>query len=237
MDQVLIARIADNLKRVEERVQQAAARAGRTAGDVTIIGVTKRKPPEVMRAAYQAGIRHFGENQMQEALKKFPQVDLESITRHFIGHLQRNKAKYLPRWFDVLHSLDSKELANKLQRVYAAEGRRLPVLIQVNISGQTSHYGVEPAAVSDFVGYCLEQSALEVVGLMGIGPHVDEHDRIRVAFRELFRLGEELKRAYGSRLPQLWLSMGMSGDFEIAIEEGATHIRLGQVLFGPRKED
>ena len=224
----------DRLKQVLERISAAAIRSGRTAEDVTLIGVSKRKPIEEMQLAYAAGLRHFGENRAQEVRDKFPAFNPEGITRHFIGHLQSNKVKYLPGRVDMIHSVDSRKIADAIDAKFAAHGLMIPVLVEVNISGEENKEGVEPEQVLELSAYCSELSHLDFRGLMTIGPLTSDEGRIRRAFGEMREILERVATQVQIQAGEPVLSMGMSSDFEIAIEEGATHIRVGTAIFGPR---
>ncbi len=228
--------IIDNLARVQERICQAAETAGRQSDRITLIGVTKRKPVEMMVAAIEAGLKDIGENRLQEARKKFPLLDLNGIKRHLIGHLQTNKAKYIPGLFDVVHSVDSERIALALNRQTAEKqpGATLPVFVQVNVSGEASKFGVPPDEASDLVGYCLEQRTLNIRGLMAIGPHTENRDLVLKAFKQLRQLAEQIQTLFAPTLRKMDLSMGMTDDFELAIAEGATHVRVGRAIFGER---
>ncbi len=221
------------LDQVLDQVAQAAHRTGRAADEITLIGVSKRKPVEDMQTAYAAGLRHFGENRAQEVRDKFPGFDPEGITRHFIGHLQSNKVKYLPGRVDIIHTIDSTRIADAVNQRFGAQELKIPCLVEVNISGESNKEGVEPTQALDLASYCAELPNLEFSGLMTIGPLTDDRDRIRQAFQEMKLLTVQLAHRVG--LLQPLLSMGMSGDFEIAIEEGATHIRVGTAIFGARE--
>ena len=227
--------IIDNLARIRERISNAAQSAGRNPNDITLVGVTKRKPADFVKTALVAGLTDIGENRVQEAQEKFPQLDLTGIKRHLIGHLQTNKVKFVPALFDVVHSIDSERVATALNQRLDNEDRTLSVFIQVNTSGEASKFGIEPDATSELIGICLEQPRLEVQGLMTIGPLTDDRKRIVASFQLLRQLAENLKQEYREQLTSLDLSMGMTDDFEWAIAEGATHVRVGRAIFGERE--
>ncbi len=222
------------LDQVLEQVASAADRAGRAVDDITLIGVSKRKPIEDMQAAYDAGLRHFGENRAQEVRDKFPAFSPEDIIRHFIGHLQSNKVKYLPGRVDIIHTIDSIKIADAIDQRFGSQDLKIPCLVEVNISGETSKEGVEPAQAMELAAYCAEKPNLEFKGLMTIGPLTADTARIRQAFRDMKLLNDQIESQVSIAGGQALLSMGMSGDFEIAIEEGATHIRVGTAIFGAR---
>lgn len=239
--------IAHNIAAVRERIAAAARRAGRSPDEITLIAVTKTHPPELIAAALAAGIVDCGENRVQEAEEKIPALPSDGVRWHLIGHLQRNKARRAATLFGMIHSLDSLRLAQALDRGVAEQGGqsgRLPVLLQLNVSGEATKDGFDlvggianRAALDSFVAE-IEQIAalphLEIQGLMTIAPYSDDPEAARPVFRALRDLRGEVAR----RVPGVtWrhLSMGMTNDFEIAIEEGATLVRVGRAIFGERE--
>jgi pyridoxal phosphate enzyme (YggS family) len=216
--------IRENVAAIEARIAAACARAGRARGDVTLVGVSKTFPADAVDEAIAAGITHVGENRVQEARDKKPLVR-GSARWHLIGHLQSNKAKDAVRLFDVVESVDSVELAEKLAKAAAANGTTLEVLVQVNIGNEPQKSGVATRDVDGAVAQITRLDALVVRGLMAIPPDVDG-DAVRPFFRDL--------RAMRDALGLAELSMGMSADFEIAIEEGSTMVRVGRAIFGSR---
>ena len=235
-DPALVAEITEAADRVRDRIAAAADRAGRSADDVTLVAVTKTHPLGLVRAAVAAGLRDLGENRVQELVDKSDAVPGESqggeVRWHLIGSLQRNKARDAAARADLFHGLDSERLADALDRRAEAAGRVLPVLVQVNVSGEDAKSGVAPEAALDLVAAAAERPHLRVDGLMGMARiaerAADLERHVRPAFARLRRLFEE---APGLSV----LSMGMSGDFELAVEEGATHVRVGSALFGARR--
>jgi hypothetical protein len=217
--------IEANLRRLEERIARACHRAGRLPQEVTLVAVTKTVSADMVRHAFHAGVRHFGENRVQEARDKLPRlVDIShQATWHMVGHLQSNKARLCLRLFDWVDSLDSLRLAMLLNRW--AESR-VPVLLQVNIAGEGSKSGILPQETAKVLEDVAQLPNLEVKGLMGIAPWTRDEKVVRSAFRHLRRLRDSLG------LDEL--SMGMSDDFEMAIEEGATMVRIGRAIFGER---
>jgi len=222
----------ENLSRVRERIDSAAREAGRDPAQVTLLGVSKRKTATELQIAIDNGLQDIGENRAQEAREKFPQVTFKSVTRHFIGHLQSNKVKYLPGLFDAIQSVDAEHLAAKIAARFL--DNPMPVMLQVNISGEESKAGVEPEHLTALTGPCLEMDGIRVEGFMTIGPLTTDRDEIRAAFQRMYNLVQDQARQFPDRLQQPKLSMGMSNDFEIAIQEGASHIRVGTALFGAR---
>ena len=190
-----------------------------------MVAVAKGFPPEAVREAYAAGLRHFGENRVQEAAAKRPLLADLDITWHLVGHLQTNKVKKALQLFDIVHSLDSLPLAQELSR--RAQGP-LPVLLEVNVAGEASKFGLAPEQVPAAAQAIARLPHLELVGLMTVAPMASDPEEVRPVFRRL----RELAQALG--LPHL--SMGMSDDFEVAVEEGATMVRLGRAIFGPRPQ-
>ena len=217
--------IAANLERVRERVARAAERAGRTPDDVLLIGVSKVVEVERIRAALAAGLGALGENRVQEAKAKVAELG-RPVPWHLIGHLQTNKVKDALPLFDLIQSLDRLELAHELERRAAAQGRVVEALLQVNVASEASKGGFAPDAVSEALDTIGTLSHVRVRGLMAIPPEVERAEESRPWFRRL----REMADKHGLRDR----SMGMSGDFEVAIEEGATMVRVGTAIFGPR---
>lgn len=222
----------ERYRAVVERITRAAERARRDPASVTLIGVTKVVGAARVREAVAAGLRDLGENRVQEAVPKIEAVG-PGPRWHLIGHLQRNKARLAVAQFQVIHSLDSLRIAEAVDRAAQEVGRRVPVLIEVNIAGEATKYGVAPGAAVDLVGQVLEYRSLDPIGLMTVAPLVDDPETVRPVFRELRVLRDRLRDGVaGDAFCEL--SMGMSGDFEVAIEEGATMVRVGRALFGDR---
>lgn len=224
--------IAENVKRVLERVAGAAAKSNRRADEITIVAVSKTFPPELIERAFEAGLRHFGENRIQEWEGKRLKIEHLGATWHFIGHLQSNKARRAVHLFDRVDALDSISLAQKLDSAAAEEKKRLPVLVEVHLSEEASKSGVVEKDLRALAETALQLAHLELRGLMTVPPYFEEPERARPYFRKLRALRDELASALGAPLPVL--SMGMSHDFEVAIEEGATEIRVGTDIFGTR---
>jgi PLP dependent protein len=220
------------LDEVRGRIHAAAARAGRPASEVTLVAVTKTVPAEVVRAAVEHGLTDLGENRVQEALAKVPVVGRDRVRWHLIGHLQSNKAGRAVELFDRVHGVDDAELARALSRRAEAAGRILPVLVEVNVSGEPSKFGVAPADLGALLEQVALLPALRLDGLMTVGAPVDDPEQARPGFARLRGLRDEAERRLGRPLPEL--SMGMSGDFEVAVEEGGTLVRVGTALFGAR---
>ena len=226
-----MAEIAENLAEVRRRITAACGRAQRDPGSVELIAVSKTFPAAAVREAHAAGQGHFGESRLQEAE---PKMDLlaSSLHWHFIGRLQRNKVRRLLPRFEVIHAVDSCGLAAYINEVARELGLFPKVMLQVNVAGETSKGGFEPAVLRAEMTGLLALERLEIMGLMCIPPPGPEPASARPWFVALRELRDELEHAAGIPLP--WLSMGMSGDFEVAIEEGATHVRVGGAIFGKR---
>lgn len=229
--------IAENLNAVRERIASAARRAGRSSGDIALMAVTKTFGPDAIRAAYDAGQRLFGENRVQEFAAKFDALgDLRDARFHMIGHLQSNKVAKAVEVFSAVDSVDSLRLAEKLNGAAATANRRLPVLIELNLGGEESKSGLNP--VSQDFGALLDAAVrldqLEFRGLMTIPPFTEDPQGARPFFRRLHEIRDNIARRNPPAVGLDTLSMGMSHDFEVAIEEGSTCVRLGTAIFGAR---
>jgi len=226
------------LAEVQDRIAKAAEKAARDPADITLVAITKTFPLEFARKAYALGVRHFGENRVQEAIEKWqdkrPLTPDSTETLHLVGHLQRNKVRKAVQLFDRVDAVDSLELAEALSRISGELGRATDILIEVNTSGEQQKYGVHPANTAELAFEISKLPHLKLRGLMTVGPLTNDVSEIVEAYRLLKSLLDNL---YSKDLVSgTVLSMGMSGDFEIAIAEGATEIRLGTVLFGTRSE-
>jgi hypothetical protein len=223
--------IRENLSRVRERIERAAQKAGRAPEEINLVAVSKTVEVARIKEAIEAGVSILGENYVQEAQKKI-EVLGEPVSWHFIGHLQSNKARYAVRLFDVIHSIDSIPLAEELNRKVEQPDRVIKVMIEVNLSKEATKFGTDEERVLNLAKRIQSLSHLSLEGLMTMPPYFDLPEMSRpyyVALREL----ED--RMIKERIPLKELSMGMSNDFEIAIEEGATYVRIGTAIFGPRK--
>ncbi|MBA3003225.1 MAG: YggS family pyridoxal phosphate-dependent enzyme [Desulfurivibrio sp.] len=226
--------VAENIEIIRARIRAALERAGREPGSVRLVAVSKRQPLEAIREAMAAGQVLFGENYLQEAHDKVLAID-QGVAWHCIGHLQSNKARIAAEIFDCIETLDRLKLGKALESRLAELGKTMPVLIQVNVGGEAQKAGVAPHEAAQFCRDLQQFPHLIVQGLMTMPPFVDDPEESRGCFRQLRLLGEELA-AQGllGRQGPVELSMGMSGDFEVAIEEGATLVRVGTALFGER---
>jgi PLP dependent protein len=227
--------IVDNLARIRERIANAARRAGRDPNSVTLVVVTKTVEPDRILQAIEAGARVLGENYVQEAQKKIEAAKAE-VAWHFIGHLQKNKAKYAVRFFDLIHSVDSLSLAEGLNRAAQKAGKVQPILLQVDLSREETKFGAPEEEVFRIVEKAGELEAVSIRGLMTMPPYSDDPEDSRPFFRKLRVLQERLVGMKIQGVSMRELSMGMSGDFEVAVEEGATLVRIGTAIFGPRPE-
>jgi PLP dependent protein len=227
--------VRENLPRIQEKIVSAAARAGRRAEEITLIAVSKTHPASAIREAYEAGIRHFGENRVQEWEGKRGETEGLAATWHLIGHLQSNKAARTAKLFHSVDSVDDFAIAQRLDRARAetAASGKLRVLIEVRVAPEETKSGVEIGDLPALAGKFAELPRLELAGLMCIPPFLAEAERVRPYFRRLRALRDDLKKKLGLALPVL--SMGMSHDFEVAIEEGATEVRVGTAIFGVRE--
>ena len=216
---------------VRERIEAACARANREPSEVTMVAVSKSQPPEAVRAALELGQLIFGENRVQEAKAKIPLCP-DRARWHLIGHLQSNKARDAVVLFSMIESIDSLHLADELEKWADKQAKTLRILLEVNIAGESSKFGYKPENVVAELPRINECRHLELYGLMTIAPYTTDAEKVRPVFRKLRELKTECEQLLGAPLQHL--SMGMSGDFEVAIEEGATMVRIGTALFGPR---
>lgn len=223
--------IADTFRSIRDRVDRAAADAGRDPRDITIVAVSKTVPAVRVQEAIDAGITLFGENKVQEARDKIPGLR-GAFAFHLIGHLQSNKARDAVRLFEVIHTLDKESTARAVDHEAAKIGKRQKVLLQVNASGEDTKSGVSPDGVLPLARAIAVMEHLELLGVMTMAPFTDDEARIRAAFRTAKNVLDEINGALNSSLREL--SMGMSSDYVLAIEEGATLVRIGTALFGER---
>jgi pyridoxal phosphate enzyme (YggS family) len=230
--------LSERLEKVRRRIREAALRAGRLEQDVTLIAVSKTHPVALLKLAIETGARDFGENRVQEADAKITELGRDAVRWHLIGHLQANKARRAVALFDLIHSVDSAGLAHRLDRLCAEQEREvLPVLIQVDLAGEATKSGASVTELPELIDTVRATEHLRLTGLMALPPFFEDAERVRPFFRRL----RELRDLYGARgvfdaSPGGGeLSMGMSHDFEVAIEEGATLVRVGTAIFGERR--
>lgn len=225
--------VTENLKDVEKRVLRACERSGRSRDDVTLIAVSKTKPIEMLKEAYAAGARYFGENKVQELTDKYD-VMPKDIHWQMIGHLQRNKVKYIIDKAELIHSVDSLRLAETIDKEAAKKGIIANILLEVNMAKEETKFGLMPEDVSDFVKEIVRFPNIRVQGLMTIAPFVENPEENRIHFANLRKLSVDIGKEKVNNVNMSILSMGMTNDFEVAIEEGATMVRVGTAIFGER---
>ena len=224
--------VVGNLNWLKARIAETAKRAGRNPGEIKLVAVTKTVPVEKIREALSCGTNRLGENRVQEFLEKYQQLP-PGVEWHLIGHLQTNKVKKIIGKVDLIHSLDRWVLADVLNQTAIEAGQVVKVLVQVNVSGEKSKYGLAPSETIDFIASTAGLAGLSVEGLMTIAPWSANPEEVRPVFRQLKELAGKVKdRVKGSKMD--YLSMGMSGDWEVAVEEGANILRIGTAIFGER---
>ena len=234
----LQATLGARLAEVRRRIEGSAQRAGRAPEEVTLIAVSKTHPAEVLQEALAAGVTEFGENRVQEAEDKIERVGRGRARWHLIGHLQSNKARRAVKLFDLVHSVDSAALVGRLERLCEEEGRpELPVLVQVDLAGETTKEGASERELPDLAETFNRCERVRLAGLMTLPPYFDDAERVRPYFRRLRELRDELRAGGAFRGGAGELSMGMSHDFEVAVEEGATMVRVGTAIFGQRTRE
>jgi pyridoxal phosphate enzyme (YggS family) len=226
--------LVENLKRLEERIESAAINSGRKREDITLVAVTKNVEPERIIEGIDAGIKIIGENRIQEATDKFKFIT-KDVEKHLVGHLQTNKVKKALELFDLIQSVDSLHLAQEVSKRANEKEKFAEVLIEVNTSDEPSKYGVKPDEISGLVEEVSKLENIKIKGLMTVGLFTAELDKVRPCFVKLRNIFESLKNLRKKNVEMKYLSMGMSTDFEVAIEEGANMIRVGTAIFGPRK--
>ena len=227
------ARVRANLERVREQIAQAAAKVGRAPGEVELVAITKTHAAEKVHEAIQAGQTLFGESRVQEARAKIPELP-SAIRWHFVGHLQKNKIRHALPLFEMIHSVDSLALAQEVNRIAEEEGMHPRVLLETNVAGEGSKFGFSPDKLREQMEELLVLPRLSIEGLMTIPPLAEEAEASRTYFGELRQLRDALNKEFNLKLPQL--SMGMTQDYAVAIEEGATLVRVGTAIFGERSK-
>ena len=229
-----MASIQENLSRIQDRIAEAAARTGRDPSSIALVAVSKTKPVSLIVEAIDAGITDIGENRVQEAQSKYPQID-RSVKWHLVGHLQRNKVKQVLQIFDLIHSVDSSRLLAEIDRRSAESNRTTEVLIQVNTSAEPSKFGLEPDQTLNFIESAYPYTHVRIKGLMTIGAFLPDPEAVRPMFVLLRQLREKIIAQQFPNVEMDYLSMGMTNDFEVAVEEGANLIRIGTAIFGERE--
>jgi pyridoxal phosphate enzyme (YggS family) len=224
--------LAENLDSIQQRIRAACDRAGRDVSSVTLLGVTKGQPPEAVTEGGRLGLAFFGENKIQEAKAKIPLCS-GKLRWHFIGHLQSNKCRDAVELFEMIESVDSLYLAQEISKRADQAGKTMPILLEVNLAGESSKFGYAPDKLEAELSQINALPKVEIHGFMTVPPYTTNAENVRPVFRQMRELKERCEQILGAPLPHL--SMGMSGDFEVAIEEGATIVRVGTALFGARK--
>ena len=225
--------VAENLAEVEKKVCEACERAGRSREEVTLIAVSKTKPVSMIEELLPGGMRDFGENKVQELCEKY-EVLPKDIRWHLIGHLQRNKVKYIADKAYLIHSVDSLRLAEAISEEGVKKGVTVPILIEVNVAGEESKFGVTPEETESLVREIAKLPSIQINGLMTIAPYVEDPEENRVHFSRLRQLSVDIREKNIDNVSMNVLSMGMTGDYQVAIEEGATMVRVGTGIFGER---
>ena len=225
--------LRENLQEVEKRIQEACARAGRDRSEVTLVSVSKTKPVEMLQEAYDLGVRVFGENKVQEIRDKYDALP-KDIEWHMIGHLQTNKVKYIVDKVKLIHSVDSLRLAEIIEKEAEKHNRSVDILLEVNVAEETSKFGLKTVEVIPFAEKIAQFPHINMRGLMTIAPFVDDPEKNRTIFRDLHKLYVDIKEKNIDNGTVSILSMGMTNDYEVAIEEGATMVRIGTGIFGAR---
>ena len=225
--------VAENYREVDRRVGEACARSGRNRKEVTLIAVSKTKPVELIREAMDAGADVFGENKVQELCDKYEQLP-KTLHWHLIGHLQRNKVKYIVDKVDLIHSVESMRLAEEISKEAEKKQTDVKVLIEVNVAQEESKFGVSVDETEELVREIAKLPRIHVLGLMTIAPNVSDPEENRPVFRTLKKLAVDIKMKNIDNVRMDVLSMGMTGDYQVAIEEGATMVRVGTGIFGER---
>ncbi|OQY27757.1 MAG: YggS family pyridoxal phosphate enzyme [Candidatus Cloacimonetes bacterium 4572_55] len=225
-----------NIESIKQNLRLAAKRADRDLSEIALIAITKTRPVHLIRQAVEIGIKHIGENRVQEFQKKSPLLNDLPVTRHLVGHLQTNKVKYALELFDCIHSVDSLRLAEAISRHAEKIGREeVRILIQVNTSGEASKFGVEPDRAEELVRCVSRLPGLHIFGLMTIGAFVIDPEIVRPMFSRLRQLRNHISGLGLPRVDMTHLSMGMTNDYMVAVEEGATLVRIGTAIFGQRR--
>nr|WP_318685053.1 YggS family pyridoxal phosphate-dependent enzyme [uncultured Acetatifactor sp.] len=225
--------ISDNIRKVKEKIAQSCERAGRADNEVTLIAVSKTKPVALLKQAYDAGIRDFGENKVQELVDKLPQLP-DDIRWHMIGHLQRNKVKYIIDKVWLIHSVDSLRLAQEISREAVKRQITANILVEVNIAEEGSKFGAAAQEAEELVEAISRLPGICVKGLMTVAPYVEDAEQNRGFFRNLKQLSVDIAEKNIDNISMNILSMGMTGDYGVAVEEGATYVRVGTGIFGER---
>lgn len=237
-EQIRPEAVAERVRSVRERIAQACERAGRSPDEITVVGISKTFPMQAVESGAAAGIDHFGENrarQLRDKARVRPgRFKGGDVVWHMVGHLQTNKAKFVARHADWFDALDRLRLAEELDERAAKNNRVLPCLVQVNVTGEEQKYGLDPAEVHDLLDQCAQFDHLAIKGLMAMASFVEDPEEVRGEFRQVRELFDTYDATGNPRVEMETLSLGMSNDFEVAVEEGSTMVRIGSAIFGPR---
>lgn len=225
--------IRENIIQVEENIGNACRRCGRNKGEVTLIAVSKTKPVSMLNEAYACGCRHFGENKVQELVEK-QEIMPKDIKWHMIGHLQRNKVKYLIDKVYLIHSVDSVRLAEEISKEAVKQQTRVNILVEVNVAGEESKFGIKTEEALEFITEISKFPGISIKGLMTIAPYVENAEENRQYFVKLRQLSVDIMKKNIDNVSMDILSMGMTGDYQVAVEEGASYVRVGTGIFGER---
>ncbi len=225
--------LSENIKKVFQNIEKAARISGRDKSDIILLAATKTVTPEKINAAIDLGIGHIGENRVQEYTEKYDSIK-ENVVHHFIGHLQSNKVKYLLPRISLVHSVESEKLLDEIERISKKHGKATDVLLEINASGEESKFGIEFSEAEEFIKNNQKREYCKIKGLMTIGPNYSTEEEVRSAFKKMKELFDNLSQKKFENCEMKYLSMGMSGDYEIAIEEGANIVRVGSAIFGAR---
>ena len=226
-------KLSENIKNVFQNIEKAAHVSGRDASDIILVAATKTVAPEKINAAIDLGVLNIGENRVQEFTEKYESINKNAV-HHFIGHLQSNKVKYLLPHISLIHSVDSEKLLDEIERISKKHGKATNVLLEINASGEESKFGIEFSKAEEFIKNNRKREYCKIKGLMTIGPNYSSEEEIRLAFRKMKELFDTLSEKEFENCEMKYLSMGMSGDYQIAIEEGANIVRVGSAIFGAR---
>ncbi len=229
----MAGQISENIRRTEANIREACIRAGREMQDVTMIAVSKTKPIDMLQEAYDCGCRHFGENKVQELTDKYEQLP-KDIKWHMIGHLQRNKVKYIVDKAYLIHSVDSLRLAEEISKEAGKKGITAHILVEVNIAGEETKFGIAKEEAEELIREIAKLPSIQIEGLMAIAPYVENPEKNRQYFEDLYHLSVDIEQKNIDNINMSVLSMGMTGDYEVAVEEGATYVRIGTGIFGER---
>lgn len=234
MSEENLENLEENLKQVEERIKRACERVNRKREEIILVAVSKTKPISMVQTVYKTGVREFGENKVQELCEKYAAME-KDIHWHMIGHLQRNKVKQVIDKAYLIHSVDSLRLAEQIEQAAAEIEKRVSILVEVNVAKEDSKYGIMPEETESFIRKISTFRHISIQGLMTIAPFVENQEKNRVYFRNLRELAVDIKSKNIDNVGMNFLSMGMTNDYEVAIEEGANIVRIGTGIFGERK--